>query len=151
MLDKSRKDFEEVLLKKIPESIGDIKKELTPLLDKRLEVESVVKDSVDLLDTDVINRAAIQDSLNDLSGDQAQGQSNTKQKVMVRTMNGPSHFHSETKATSDENTYSYPSYGISEDQSNWRSGNTDTLILMATGVLVLLVFVVSYLMLNYFG
>lgn len=155
MLDKSKKDFEEVLLKKMPDSIEAVKKELTPLLDKKLEVESVVKDSVDLLDTDVINQAAIQDSLNGLNQDQGntQGQSNTNEKVRVRTIGGISPYSSTAAPQDSSSDYSYSQYANvpSDDQGNWRSGYTDTLILIGTGILVLLVFVVSYLMLNYFG
>ncbi len=153
MLDKSKKDFEEILLKKMPGSIEAVKKELTPLLNEKLEVESVVKDSVDLLDTDIINQAAIQDSLNGSNQNQGKGQSNTKEKVRVRTIGGlgPHNSTNDVQDNSSDYTYSQYSNVLSDDQSNWRSGYTDTLILIGTGILVLLVFVVSYLMLNYFG
>lgn len=153
MLDKSKKDFEGEILKKVPDSIAAVKKELVPLLDEKLRSESVVNNSIDFLSNDAPVGTMNYDVNND--SNQGLGQEQTKHRVLTRSIGGLSPYASTTpSSTSDVQTSTTKNNynDISDDNpNNWRSGYTETLILFATGVLVLLVFVVSYLMLNYFG
>ena len=143
---------EEYIKKNLPKSIEDVyKKSETEFKEA---IPSAIDHTTSLLDTDAINRASIQDALNNGS---PQGQSNTNNKTRVRTMGGASPFMippsnqtpaPETKPIQNYNMGNYPS----DDSSVWRnSGYTETMILIGTGILVLLVFMVTYLMLNYFG
>ena len=156
MLDSYNKDFEGKILKNVSAATNSIKQELTPLLEEKVKGESAIDHTMSLLDTNVINQQIIQDSLN--GNGQSQGQSLEKEKVRVKTMDGPMPFA--TPAPSSEPTNNYNpmsnignnSYPTGDDQNVWRAGGyTETMILIGTGVLVLLVFMVSYLLLNYFG
>ena len=85
-----------------------------------------------------------------------QGQSNSKEKVRVRSIGGLSPYGTpiSNQASDVNDNYSNMSMGYSNnDNPNvWRTGGyTETMILIGTAFLVLLVFMVSYLMLNYFG
>ena len=73
-------------------------------------------------------------------------------------MGGPLPFAASTLPSEPTNNYNQMSnmgsnsYPTGDDQNVWRAGGyTETMILIGTGVLVLLVFMVSYLVLNYFG
>ena len=142
--------FEGEILNEMNQAISSIKKELTPLLDQKVKGESAIDHTMSLLDTNVINQAIIQDSMN-----QGQGQSNTKEKVRVRTMNGPNPFAGAVRESSElenNNRFNYGNEPYEDINTNWRTGGyTETLILVGTATLILLVFMVSYLMLNYFG
>lgn len=147
-------NFEGDILKNIDAATSSVKKELTPLLDQKVKSESAIDHTMSLLDTDVINQEIIRDSLNN---GHDQGQSNTKEKVRVRTIGGISPYGTVSSSSSDEHTDNNYSgirrnYSSDDNPNVWRTGGyTETMILIGTGVLVLLVFMVSYLMLNYFG
>ncbi len=154
MLDSYNKDFEGKILKNVNAATDSVKQELTPLLEEKVKGESAIDHTMSLLDTDVINQQIIQDSLN--GEGQSQGQVQEKEKVRVRTMGGPLPFASSTTLSEPTDNYSpmnNNSYPAGDDNQNiWRAGGyTETMILIGTGVLVLLVFMVSYLVLNYFG
>ena len=159
MDNKFNSNFEGEVLKKIDAATASIKKELTPLLDEKVRSESAIDHTMSLLDTDVINQQMIQDSLNngyDQGQGQSEGQTNTKEKVRVRTIGGLSPYSAASSSASNEpvnSNYLNMNGGYSnEDPNVWRTGGyTETMILIGTGVLVLLVFMVSYLILNYFG
>lgn len=116
-------------------------------------IPSAIDHTVSLLDTDIINQQIIQDSFNNEG--QSQGQSQVKEKVRVRTLEGPSHFPGMASSTPEQDNNFNPmnnSYPADDNSNIWRAGGyTETMILIGTGVLVLLVFMVTYLMLNYFG
>lgn len=143
------KKFEDEILKKMGDATSSVKKELTPLLDERNKSESVIDHSVNLLNTDVINQSIIQDSIN--NNNQGQGNTNQKVRTIGARTNYPSYMKPSVSNESNHSDNNNQGFFQEDDQSIWRSGYTDTLILIGTGVLVLLVFVVSYLMLNYFG
>ena len=154
MLDSYNKDFEGKILKNVGSATEAVKKELTPLLEEKVKGESAIDHTMSLLDTDVINQQIIQDSLNNEG--QSQGQAETKEKVRVRTMDGPARFfeavNSETAPENSFNSMNNVSSPTDDNSNVWRAGGyTETMILIGTGVLVLLVFMVTYLMLNYFG
>ena len=148
------RQFEQKELNNLPNAIPIVKDSLKSSLDD-LNV-SAIEHTVSLLDTDVINQEIIQESMNN-GINQGQGQSNTKEKVRVRTIGGLSPYAAAQSSTSNEpvtNNYSNIGEGSSyqDDSSVWRTGGyTEALILIGTAVLVLLVFMVSYIMLNYFG
>ena len=154
MLDSYNKDFEGKILKNVNAATNSVKQELAPFLEEKVKGESAIDHTMSLLDTDVINQQIIQDSLN--GEGQSQGQVQGKEKVRVRTMGGPLPFASSTTLSEPADNYSpinNNSYPVGDDNQNiWRAGGyTETMILIGTGVLVLLVFMVSYLVLNYFG
>lgn len=156
MLDSYNKDFEGKILKNVNAATNSVKQELAPFLEEKVKGESAIDHTMSLLDTDVINQQIIQDSLN--GEGQSQGQVQGKEKVRVRTMGGPLPFAASTLPSEPTNNYNQMSnmgsnsYPTGDDQNVWRAGGyTETMILIGTGVLVLLVFMISYLMLNYFG
>lgn len=141
--------FEGNVLKEMDQAVSSIKNELTPLLDQKVKEQSAIDHTMSLLDTNVINQALIQNSMNN-----GQGQTNTNERVRVRTMDGPNHFVG-TVSNNAESVNNRPMYGnepYEDIDTNWKTGGyTETLILVGTAVLVILVFMVTYLMLNYFG
>lgn len=138
-------------------------------------IPSAIDDTVNLLKTDNLPtfddlgniRAGIAnqpDFQNTIDNDYVQGpgenvgQSNTNKNVRVRTMEGrfPNSVLSASSGSEpvNNNYYSNMNGGYSNENNlnAWRTGGyTETMILIGTGVLVLLVFMVSYLLLNYFG
>ena len=157
MLDSYNKDFEGKILKNVGAATESVKKELTPLLDEKVKGESAIDHTMSLLDTNVINQQIIQDSLN--SEGQSQGQAEVKENVRVRTMDSPNPFtvmnntpEPSNNSVNNYNPMNNASYPADDSSNVWRAGGyTETMILIGTGVLVLLVFMVTYLMLNYFG
>ena len=141
--------FEGNVLKEMDQAVSSIKNELTPLLDQKVKEQSAIDDTMSLLDTNVINQALIQNSMNN-----GQGQTNTNERVRVRTMDGLNPFAG-TVSNNAESVNNRPMYGnepYEDIDTNWKTGGyTETLILVGTAVLVILVFMVTYLMLNYFG
>ena len=131
-------------------AISSTFKELEPVLEENRKGQSVIDNSMNLLNTGVMNQVNINSFDNNFNQGQSQGPSNTKEKVRVRTMEGPSPFASSLENSSTEPlaNNSYPN-GLYEE--NQRSGYAESLILIGTGILVLLVFMISYLILNYFG
>ena len=146
-MNKYNETWENEVLKNIPEGISSIKQELSPLLDEKLRSESVIADSNNQINTPVMTENV----------GISQGQSN--ENVKVRTIGARTDMPIHTKPSVPESNDSSANYGqpglsngtYEEIYNNRMSGFTDLLILVGTGFLVLLVFVVSYLMLNYFG
>lgn len=150
----NKKDYgfkEDDILKYLGEAKQDFSKKAES--EFKNAIPSAIDHTMSLLDTNVINQEIIQDSLNN---GYDQGQSNTKDKVRVRTIGGLSPYNTPSSSPSNETVNNYQNMNggySSEDNPNvWRTGGyTETMILIGTAVLVLLVFMVSYLMLNYFG
>lgn len=157
---------EQDIINNFKASLNDVSEKAGP--EFKNAIPSAIDHSVNLLKTDnlptfdelgnirsgVINQFDNQDTSDNNYG---QGQSNTKEKVRVRTIGGPSSFgvqSSSASSESDNNQYSNmgSDYSNENAQNVWRTGGyTETMILIGTGVLVLLVFMISYLILNYFG
>ena len=134
-MNKYNESWENSILSNIPDSVDDIKRELSPLLNAKLESNSVISNSID--------------SINDASQDNTMSaQSNEKTKVRTIGARTPEGVRPIKPVSVDSESSSYNvSSGESfedVDTSMWRSGYSGPLILFATAVLVLLVFVVSY-------
>ncbi len=160
---------EQDMLTNFEEALKKTKAEAGPSFEKA--IPSAIDHTVSLLKTDnlptfddleniragVTNQHDLQNMTdNNYDQGQSQGESNTKEKVRVRSIGGLSPYNSQSSSTgSDTFNDNYPNMNggyQNEDQNIWRAGGyTETMILIGTGVLVLLVFMVSYLMLNYFG
>ncbi|MBQ6547163.1 MAG: hypothetical protein IJL74_04120 [Bacilli bacterium] len=151
-MDKEYGYKEQDLLNNFKDSLNKTVAEAEPSFKEA--IPSAIDHSVGLLDTNVINQAEIKDSL-DSGMDQGQGLAKTNEKVRVRTLEGPSHFPGMASSTPEQDNNFNPmnnSYPADDNPNVWKAGGyTETMILIGTGVLVLLVFMVSYLMLNYFG
>ena len=150
-MDKEYGYKEQDLLNNFNDSLNKTVKETEPSF--REAIPSAIDHSVGLLDTNVINQAEIKDSL-DSGMDQGQGLAKTNEKVRVRTLEAPGHFGTSTQSTPEpmNNFNPMANYSVDDNPNVWKAGGyTETMILIGTGVLVLLVFMVSYLMLNYFG
>lgn len=140
-MNKYNESWENSILSNIPDSVDDIKRELSPLLNAKLESNSVISNSID--------------SINDASQDNTMSaQSNEKTKVRTIGARTPEGVRPIKPVSVDSESSSYNvSSGESfedVDTSMWRSGYSGPLILFATAVLVLLVFVVSYFIFNNF-
>lgn len=141
MLNKFNENWENDILSNIPESVAVIKNELSPLLEEKIKAESVVNNSLDQIDTQGMNDSSL-----------------TKEKVKVRaigarTMN-PIMPTKTVSKSDDQSTYN-PAIGSTSsfedvDSSLWRSGYSGALILVGTAILVLLVFMVSFVVFNYY-
>ena len=138
---------EDDILKYLGEAKQDFSKKAEP--EFKNSIPSAIDHTMSLLDTNVINQALIQNSMNN-----GQGQTNTNERVRVRTMDGLNPFAG-TVSNNAESVNNRPMYGnepYEDIDTNWKTGGyTETLILVGTAVLVILVFMVTYLMLNYFG
>ena len=150
MKNNYNEQFEGNVLKEMDQAVSSIKKELTPLLDQKVKGQSAIDHTMSLLDTNVINQALIQDSMKN-----GQGQTNTNERVRVRTMDSQNPFASAVNDNIQSVSNNKSMYGnepYEDVDTNWRTGGyTETLILIGTAALVLLVFMVTYVMLNYFG
>lgn len=140
-MNKYNESWENSVLSNIPKSVDDIKNELSPLLNAKLEGNSVISNSID--------------SINDVSQDNTMdAPSNEKTKVRTigaRTPEGVKPVKP-VSVDSERPSFNVPSGESFEDVDTtlWRSGYSGPLILIATAVLVLLVFVVSYFIFNNF-
>lgn len=140
-MNKFNKNWENDVLNKIPEGIFLVKNELSPLLNEKVESESVIDNSMNILDNPTIDNMSA-----------GQGQSNSK--VKVRTIGARTNMplYANPAVSTENNIYQGNNDNYYQEPVNsWKNGFTDYLILLGIGCLVLLVFVVSYLMINYFS
>lgn len=130
---------------------------MKPTLDANLKAQSVVNNSLDFINSsdNVVNN--VNDGFDPSLG---QGQSETRAKVRVLTPNntpGVRSSVSEVNNSFDTNrNYYAPSAGYSDNsQSNsnvfGNIGSAQTLILIFTAILVVMVFLVSFVIMNFLG
>ena len=152
--------WENGVLDKFPENIDVLKKELAPLLNAKIKGESVISSSVDALEhTPVVSTNYVAPGFggNDFGYDnEGMGQDNSqtkaKQRVLTRSV-GPGMV---TSVSSPEPPrYTPVSYGSYEDINNDNgfsmSGSAQTLILICTAILVVMVVFVSLIVMKYMG
>ena len=141
-MNKFNESWEEDVLKKIPDGINVIKNELSPLLNEKLRSESVIDNSIDQI-------------VDSPQTGFSEGQSNEKAKVRTIGARTPDGMMPKMVTSQNDTVSTRPMAGGANsfediDTSLWRGGYSDTLILVGTAVLVLLVFMVSFVMFNYF-
>ena len=152
-------EFENEVKNNVPKVLPDALKQLKEPLTEYINSQSVTKDSLDLLKTDNINLGQVNASNsmeNTLTG---QGNSQNKQRVLVREMHGGMNMNtSSNQSVNNENMFNYnnvnndvPYSNGSSNVSNSMWGFTDTAILLSIAVLIALVFLVSTAAIMYFG
>lgn len=138
-----RDDFsfrEDGILSKFEEATKDVAKGLSPTLDEKLSLESAVNDSARNLEG---------------SGEVSSNE-NTRGKVRVRTNpNVPNGAFSSYEEPSAERVYSGVSAPMDDSgfTNKWfgQSGSTQTLILIFTAILVVMVMAISFAVIRYLG
>jgi len=145
-MDKKEYGFKEQELKdNFAKALQKTVEEAKPAFEQ--SIPSAIDHTMSMLNTKSLE--PIQQALNE-----GQGQTNTNERVRVRTMDGLNPFAG-TVSNNAESVNNRPMYGnepYEDIDTNWKTGGyTETLILVGTAVLVILVFMVTYLMLNYFG
>ena len=137
-MSKFRENWESEVLEKMTDSVDSVKKELSPLLEAKLKSQSVVDNSISQIDNSQVE-------------DTSQSQSNEKVKVRSIGARSDSSIKPSVSTVSNEPVKPIVSEGFEDvDTSLWRGGFSGALILIATAVLVLLVFAVSYFAFNQF-
>ncbi len=139
--------YEEEFSKTASGVISEVKEKLP--LDEYLRAQSVTSNSVN----NINNYDAYNSSFD--SG-YSNGNSEVKQKTLVRKMNTPYGYSSSTPQV--DNSYSQQYMGGSSfdsvsgnDMWNNRTGSAQTLVLIMTAILVVLVVTVSLVVMNYMG
>lgn len=131
-------------------SIRYVYDSMKPTLDEALKAQSVVNDSLGIINN---NSVGVNDS------DFSQGQSDSRAKVRVLTPNNRpvvKDNYNEVSNNFSNNNYGFNAGSSAGDQgfvnSNYtQSGSAQTLILIFTAILVVMVVLVSLVILKFFG
>lgn len=156
--------YEDDYLKETSNAISDVKNMLP--LDDYLKAQSVVNSSVSQINNVGVNNgyngnSSFGDYVSDGNNSSYGNVSSQKQKTLVRKMETPSGYtpgvnnRYSNVDSSFSNQYMNNNMGYSnvENSNPWlnKSGSTQTLILIFTAILVVLVVIVSLLVLKYMG
>lgn len=143
---------EQKSLDALESSIRYVYDSMKPTLDEALKAQSVVNDSLG-----VINNSY--DNMNDVNNYSSQGQSDSRAKVRVLTPNNRpvvKDNYNEVSNNFSNNNYGFNAGSSAGDQgfvnSNYtQSGSAQTLILIFTAILVVMVVLVSLVILKFLG
>lgn len=132
--------WEDEILKVISKETKYIKDRLTPDLEEYRRSSSVISDSINTIE-----------NYNNSFDDNSNGMEQTKNKTLVRTMGSPYSMPSGPVLKTDDSSNQY--YGESNNtvQQNSNMGGATLLVLACTAILVLLVFLVSFYIMNGLG
>ena len=151
-------EFENEVKNNVPKVLPDALKQLKEPLTEYINGQSVTKDSLDLLKTDNINLEQVNNSNNMENTLTGQGNTQNKQRVLVREMPGGMNMKANNSQSVDnENMFNYNNVNNGSYDNNVSSNNnsmwgfTDTAILLSIAVLIALVFLVSTAAIMYFG
>lgn len=156
--------YEDDYLKETSKAISDVKNMLP--LDDYLKAQSVVNSSVSQINNVGVSNeyngnSSFGDYVSDGNNSGYGNVSSQKQKTLVRKMETPSgyvpgvnnRYSNVDSSFSNQYTNNNMGYSNVENSNPWlnKSGSTQTLILIFTAILVVLVVIVSLLVLKYMG
>lgn len=160
--------YEEDYLKETSKAILDVKSKLP--LDEYLKSQSVVNSSVNQINSIPSDYANMNNNSNysgDVYGSNSNpgygGNAETRQKTLVRKMNGPGYTPGVNNVSYNQNDTSgqymggsnmgYYGNNSGSADNPWlnKAGSTQTLILIFTAILVVLVIIVSLVVMKYMG